>query len=44
MNKIYEAPIAEVINFTAMEQIAASTPDVNLKDLEGSLGLTSKDF
>ena len=43
MNKIYEAPVAEVINFTAMEQIASSM-DVNLNDLQGSVGIGSKDF
>ena len=43
MNKIYEAPSAEVINFTAMEQIASSM-DVNLNDLQGGLGVGSKDF
>jgi len=42
MKNIYEAPIAEVISFTAMEQLASV--DVNLNDLEGNLGIGSKDF
>ena len=42
MKNIYEAPVAEVISFTAMEQLA--NVDVNLKDLEGSIGIGSKDF
>lgn len=42
MNKIYEAPNAEVINFTAMEQIAVSNPQVGLGDLEGNMGVTGK--
>lgn len=42
MKNIYEAPVAEVISFTAMEQIASL--DVNLNDLEGDLGVGSRDF
>ena len=42
MKNIYEAPVAEVISFTAMEQLASL--DVNLNDLEGNLGIGSKDF
>ena len=42
MKNIYETPVAEVISFTAMEQLA--NMDVNLNDLEGNLGLTSKEF
>ena len=42
MKNIYEAPVAEVISFTAMEQLA--NMDVNLNDLEGNLGIGSKDF
>ena len=42
MKNIYEAPAAEVISFTAMEQLA--NLDVNLGDLEGELGIGSKDF
>ena len=42
MKNIYEAPIAEVISFTAMEQLA--NIDVSLGDLEGSMGIGSKDF
>ena len=42
MKNIYEAPVAEVISFTAMEQLASI--DVNLNDLEGNLGIGSKDF
>ena len=43
MKNIYEAPNAEVINFTSMEQLA-TMGGVTLGDLEGNLGLTSKDF
>ena len=42
MKNVYEAPVAEVISFTAMEQLASI--DVNLNDLEGNLGIGSKDF
>ena len=42
MKNIYEAPVAEVISFTAMEQLASL--DVNLNDLEGELGVGSRDF
>ena len=42
MKNIYEAPVAEVISFTAMEQLA--NMDVNLNDLPGNMGIGSKDF
>ena len=42
MKNIYEAPVAEVISFTAMEQLASM--DVNLNDLNGNLGVGSRDF
>ena len=42
MKNIYEAPVAEVISFTAMEQLASV--DINLGDLEGSMSIGSKDF
>ena len=42
MKNIYEAPVAEVISFTAMEQLASV--DVNLNDLGGNLDIGSKDF
>ena len=42
MKNVYETPVAEVISFTAMEQLASI--DVNLNDLEGNLGIGSKDF
>ena len=42
MKNIYEAPVAEVISFTSMEQLANT--DVSLGDLDGNLGLGSKDF
>ena len=42
MKKIYESPVAEVISFTAMEQLASL--DVQLNNLEGDMGLGSKDF
>jgi len=42
MKNIYEAPVAEVISFTSLEQLASV--DVNLNDLEGNLGIGSKDF
>ena len=42
MKNIYEAPVAEVISFTAMEQLA--NMDVNLNDLNGTLGVGSRDF
>ena len=42
MKNIYERPEAEVISFTAMEQLASL--DVNLNDLEGELGVGSRDF
>ena len=42
MKNVYETPVAEVISFTAMEQLASL--DVNLNDLEGNLGIGSKDF
>ena len=42
MKNIYEAPAAEVISFTAMEQLA--NMDVTLGELEGNIGIGSKDF
>ena len=42
MKNIYETPVAEVISFTAMEQLA--NMDVNLNDLPGNMGVGSKDF
>lgn len=42
MKNIYEAPVAEVISFTAMEQLASL--DVTLGDLSGDLSVGSKDF
>jgi hypothetical protein len=42
MKNIYEAPVAEVISFTSMEQLASWNG--NLNDLEGNLGIGSKDF
>ena len=42
MKNIYETPVAEVISFSAMEQLA--NMDVTLGELEGNLGVGSKDF
>ena len=42
MKNIYETPVAEVISFTSMEQLASV--DLNLNDLNGNLGIGSKDF
>ena len=42
MKNIYETPVAEIISFTAMEQLA--NMDVNLNDLPGNMGVGSKDF
>ena len=42
MKNIYEAPVAEVISFTSMEQLASL--DVNLNDLQGDVGIDSRDF
>ena len=42
MKNIYETPVAEVISFTAMEQLA--NLNVDLGDLDGELGIGSKDF
>ena len=42
MKNVYETPVAEVISFTAMEQLASV--DVNLNDLGGNLDIGSKDF
>ena len=42
MNTIYETPNAEVINFTAMEQIAVSNPQVGLGDLSGDIGVAGR--
>ena len=44
MKMNYEAPIAEVISFTSLEQLATTLSDVTLGDLDGNIGLTSKDF
>ena len=41
MNKNYEAPVAEVISFTSMEQLASLNLELNL---DGSLGVGSRDF
>ena len=41
MKKIYEAPNAEVISFTAMEQLASLNLDLNLG---GEIEIKSKDF
>jgi hypothetical protein len=42
MKNIYETPVAEVISFSAMEQLA--NMDVTLGELEGNIGIGSKDF
>ena len=42
MKNVYETPVAEVISFTAMEQL--DNIDVTLGDLDGNLGIGSKDF
>lgn len=42
MKKIYEAPNAEVISFTSLEQLA--TLDLELGNLGGDLNIQSKDF
>ena len=42
MKMNYEAPVAEVISFTSMEQLA--TLDLQLGNLGGNIGLQSKDF
>ena len=42
MKNIYETPVAEVISFTSLEQLA--NLDVNLGELEGNLGIGSRDF
>ena len=42
MKNIYETPVAEVISFTSLEQLA--NMDVNLNDLPGNMGIGSKDF
>jgi hypothetical protein len=40
MKNVYETPVAEVISFTALEQLASL--DMGL-DLEGNLGVGSKE-
>ena len=42
MKNVYETPVAEVISFTAMEQLASL--DVTLGDLSGDRSIGSKDF
>lgn len=42
MKKIYEAPNAEVISFTSLEQLA--TLNLELGNLGGEFGVQSKDF
>ena len=42
MKMNYEAPVAEVISFTSLEQLAA--PDLTLGDLDGDFELTSRKF
>ena len=42
MKNIYETPVAEVISFTAMEQLAST--DFDLGDLEGTVTLGSRNF
>ena len=41
MKNIYETPVAEVISFTAMEQLASGELDL---DLEGTMGVGSRNF
>ena len=43
MKMNYEAPVAEVISFTSMEQLASSL-DVTLGELDGGITLTSREF
>ena len=40
MKKIYESPKAEVINFTAMEQLASLRLEVSLTNEDGVTGTT----
>ena len=42
MKMNYETPVAEVISFTSMEQLASL--DLNLGDLNGGLTVGSRDF
>ena len=42
MKNVYETPVAEVISFTSLEQLA--NIDVSLGELEGNIGIGSKDF
>ena len=42
MKKNYEAPVAEVISFTSLEQLA--TLDLELGNLGGGFEVLSKDF
>ena len=41
MKMNYEAPVAEVISVTSMEQLASLNLELNL---DGSLGVGSRDF
>ena len=41
MKMNYEAPAAEVISFTSMEQLASLNLDLNL---DGEMGVGSRDF
>ena len=41
MKMNYEAPVAEVISFTSMEQLASLNMDL---DLNGDMGVGSRDF
>jgi hypothetical protein len=41
MKMNYEAPVAEVISFTSMEQLASLNLDLNL---DGTPGVGSRDF
>ena len=41
MKMNYEAPIAEVISFTSMEQLATLNEDLSL---EGEMGVGSRNF
>ena len=41
MKMNYEAPVAEVISFTSLEQLAATELDLSL---EGEMGVGSRNF
>ena len=41
MKMNYEAPVAEVISFTSMEQLASMDLELNL---DGTMGVRSRDF